>query len=84
MDETAWRVQLISLNSESNAEAAWTRLQQTNPDLLNNLSVQIQPAELPKGTFYRVQVGPLVEREAADSLCEALKSRNQDCLIIAP
>ncbi|NNE82803.1 MAG: SPOR domain-containing protein [Alphaproteobacteria bacterium] len=83
-DTTAWRIQLFSLSSQTNTETAWTRLQQTNPDLLDNLTLHVQPAELSNGTFYRVQAGPVLDRVAAISLCNELKSRNQDCLVVAP
>ncbi len=83
-DGAAWRIQLFSLRSQTEAEEAWTRLQQANPDLLDSLNLHLQPAELAKGTFYRVQAGPLADRSTATQLCNSLKSRNQDCLIVAP
>jgi len=80
----AWRVQLASLSKQTDAEAAWARMQKRNPDLLGALQLQVQAAALSKGTFYRVQAGPLPDRAAADSLCGSLKSRKQDCLVVAP
>ncbi len=83
-DDSAWRVQLISVTSQESAEAVWTQMQQTNQDLLEDLTLHVQHAELPKGAYYRVQAGPLADRTSAAGLCESLKSRNQDCLIVAP
>ena len=83
-DSAVWRVQLISLSSLQNAEAVWTRLQQANRDLLRGLTLHVQQADLSKGTFYRVQAGPLKDQATAASLCNSLKSRNQDCLIVVP
>ena len=80
----AWRIQLASLNSRNDTEAEWTRLQQANRDLLRGLTLHVQQADLSKGTFYRVQAGPLVDQATAASLCNSLKSRNQDCLIVIP
>ncbi len=80
----AWRIQLFSLRSLKDAEAVWVRLQKTNNDLLGGLELQVQTAKLTKGTFYRVQAGPLPNRAAAASLCGTLKSRKQDCLVVAP
>lgn len=80
----AWRVQLASLSKQSDAEAAWARLQKRNPDLLGKLRLEVQTAQLAKGTYYRVQAGPLADRAAAASLCGSLKSRKQDCLVVAP
>lgn len=82
--DLAWRIQLFSLSSEKDAENVWTRLQKTNSDLLGGLELRVQAVKLPKGTFYRVQAGPLANRAAAASLCGTLKSRKQDCLVVAP
>ena len=81
---TAWRVQLAALRRQIDTEAAWTNMRQANQDLLDGLELHVQLAELPDGTFYRVQAGPLADREAAASLCDTLKTRLQDCLIVAP
>lgn len=79
-----WKIQLASLREQTKAEAEWQRLQHANQDLLHGLLLHVQQAELSKGTFYRVQAGPLADRASAASLCNSLKSRNQDCLIVVP
>ena len=79
-----WKVQLASLREQTKAEAGWQRLQHANQDLLHGLLLHVQQAKLSKGTFYRVQAGPLADRASAASLCNSLKSRNQDCLIVVP
>lgn len=83
-DEAAWRVQLVALRSEAEAGAVWSELKQANQDLLDGLKLHVQLAELSKGTFYRVQAGPLADRATAASLCDTLKTRRQDCIIVAP
>jgi cell division septation protein DedD len=80
----AWRIQLVSLSSQKDAEAVWARMQKANTDLLGKLKLQVQAVKLSKGTFYRVQAGPLADRTAAASLCGSLKSRKQDCLVVPP
>lgn len=80
----AWRIQLISLSSQKDAEAVWARVQKANRDLLGKLELRVQTVKLSKGTFYRVQAGPLTDRTAAASLCGSLKSRKQDCLVVPP
>ena len=79
-----WRIQLISLSSQQDAKAVWARMQKANNDLLGKLQLRVQTVKLSKGTFYRVQAGPLSDRTAAASLCGSLKSRKQDCLVVAP
>lgn len=79
-----WSIQLISLSSREDAEKVWSRLQKANNDVLGSLELRVRSVKLDKGTFYRVQAGPLPDRAAADSLCGKLKSRKQDCLVVAP
>ena len=79
-----WRIQLASLNASTDAEAEWKRVQQINQDLLDGLTLHIQQVTLAKGTFFRLQVGPLADRATAVSLCRSLISREQDCLVVAP
>ena len=80
----AWRIQLASLTSDDAARADWQRIQKANTDLLGALSLNLQTASLAKGTFYRIQAGPLADRAAASALCDKLKARKQDCLVVAP
>ncbi len=82
--EAAWRIQLVALNNPKDAERVWGRLQKANSDLLGGLTLRVLAAKLKKGTFYRVQAGPLASRAAASALCGTLQSRKQDCLVVAP
>lgn len=78
----AYRVQLSSMRSAADADAAWAKLQKTYPDLLGNLSLNVEKVDLEgKGTFYRVQAGQLSEQAAKD-LCAELKRRKADCLVV--
>jgi cell division septation protein DedD len=83
-ESAAWRVQLVALRSEADADAVWSELQLANQDLLDGLELHVQLAELSQGTFYRIQAGPLADRATAASLCDTLKTRRQDCIIVAP
>lgn len=80
----AWRVQLAAVSSRERALAEWDRIKQRNTDLLGALDLNVQSVALDHGTFFRIQAGPLTDRAAASGLCGKLKSRNQDCLIVAP
>lgn len=79
-----WRIQLASVSSRDRALSEWDRLKTRNTDLLGALELNVESAKLSSGTFYRIQAGPLAGRSAARDLCGKLKSRNQDCLIVAP
>ncbi|MEP4380557.1 MAG: SPOR domain-containing protein [Alphaproteobacteria bacterium] len=79
-----WRIQLAAVSSQDRAHTEWDRIKNRNTDLLGSLDLNVQSVKLDRGTFFRIQAGPLSDRAAASGLCGQLKSRNQDCLIVAP
>lgn len=81
-----YKVQLASMRSEPQARASWARLQKAHPAQLGKLSLHIQKVTLKnkKGTYYRVQAGPLADAAAAGKLCATLKARKQGCLVVRP
>jgi hypothetical protein len=82
---SGFKVQLASLQDPEGAQKEWKRLQGIHPELLGNLSMQTQKVEIEgRGTFYRIQAGPLPSRETADDLCALLKGRDQPCIVVAP
>jgi hypothetical protein len=79
----AFVVQLASLKAKDGARPAWARMQKAHPALLGERVLAIQEIDLgARGLFYRVQAGYFTERAEALSLCNALKARGQDCLVI--
>lgn len=80
-----YRIQIASLKSPKLAEREWSSQVKKNPDLLSKLSLTVQRAVIKNnGTYYRVQAGPLQDRESADTLCQNLRSRGQDCIVVRP
>lgn len=80
-----YRIQVASLRSPALAEREWSSQVKKNPDLLSKLSLTVQRAVIKNGgTYYRVQAGPLQDRESADKLCRNLRSRGQDCIVVRP
>jgi cell division septation protein DedD len=78
----SYRVQLGALRSQEAADAQWTKLQKTFPDLLSALSLNVQKVDIAgKGTFFRVQAGALSE-SAAKELCDELKRRKAECIVV--
>ncbi|MEM6903849.1 MAG: SPOR domain-containing protein, partial [Pseudomonadota bacterium] len=76
-----WRVQLASVGSQEAAIREWRRYQRAHTDLLGNLDLKVQRADLgDRGIFYRVQAGVL-DRDGANAVCQTLKTRGTDCLI---
>ena len=79
-----WRIQLASVPNEEVARTTWARLQGANGDVLGQLRMQAARADLgAKGVWYRVQAGPLDEKQAAGA-CSRLKQRNVECIPVPP
>ncbi len=80
-----FRIQLAALRSRADAEAAWRRLKRANGDLLGALEAEVTRVDLAdKGIFYRLRAGPLASAAKAGALCQRLKARNLDCLVVKP
>ncbi|WP_395713103.1 SPOR domain-containing protein [Reyranella sp.] len=79
-----WRVQVASVKNEDVAKSTWARLQSAHGDVMANLKMQAVRVDLgEKGVWYRVQAGPLDEKQA-QSVCSTLKSRKADCVPVPP
>ncbi|MBN9487557.1 MAG: SPOR domain-containing protein [Alphaproteobacteria bacterium] len=79
-----WRIQIASVKTEDIAKSTWARLQAAHGDVLANLRMQPTRVDLgDKGVWYRVQAGPLDEKQA-QSVCSSLRSRRTDCVVIPP
>jgi len=77
------RLQLGSVRSEGVALEEWDRIKRTNQDLLGHLTAVAVRAELgDKGTYYRIQAGPVADAATAQRLCGELKQRHLGCLIV--
>jgi cell division septation protein DedD len=76
-------VQLAALRAKDRARPAWLRLQKLHPTLLSDRELTIQQVDLgDRGIFFRVQAGFFAARAGARDLCNALKARGQDCLVV--
>lgn len=80
-----YRVQLAALKSSEDAEKTIARLKSSYGDLLGNVPLSVQRADLgEKGIYYRVQSGPMSDGATAKSLCDSLRSRNVGCIVVRP
>lgn len=73
-DGSGFRIQLASVRSEEEAAREWQRLSRRYPNELGSLSPVFERADLPQGTFFRVQAGPLSEAQAR-ARCAALNGQ---------
>jgi SPOR domain len=79
-----WRIQVASVKSEDIAKSTWARLQSAHGDVMASLRMQAVRVDLgDKGVWYRVQAGPLDEKQA-QSICGTLKTRKTDCVPVPP
>ncbi|HWE75938.1 MAG TPA: SPOR domain-containing protein [Stellaceae bacterium] len=82
----SYRLQLGALKTEDAAKTEWVKLQRQNADVLGKLSLSVSSVQLGggKGTYYRIQAGPITEEARATQACAALKSRNVSCILVKP
>ena len=73
-------IHLASYRTPEAAEGGWRRLRKAYADLLGKLDHRIVAVELgAEGKFYRLQAGPLKNRDEAEALCSRLKTRDLYC-----
>lgn len=82
---TKYVVQVGSKKNQTDALASFADMQQKYPSLLANYRPMVQKADLgAKGVWYRLRIGPIVNKTAASKLCTQLKSQGlPDCLVMA-
>jgi cell division protein FtsN len=81
----SFRLQLGSFRNRDSAMTHWATVLSSNRAVLEGLSPLVRTADFgDRGTFYRLQVGPLVSSIVAIALCDVLKTNNVDCLVLSP
>lgn len=75
-------VQLGSVKSPDGVESEWTKIVAKYPSILSGYNHRVETADLgDKGTFYRIQAGP-VSKDKAVATCEAIKKIDpKGCLL---
>ncbi len=80
-----FQIQLASVLSEQAALAEWKRISGKHTDLLGGFMPAVTKADLgERGVFYRLRVGPLADKAAADALCASLAAVNVGCIAVRP
>ncbi|MHA1517394.1 MAG: SPOR domain-containing protein, partial [Alphaproteobacteria bacterium] len=84
-DNSKYVVQLGSSKSQTDALANFADAQQKYPSLLSTYQPIVRKTDLgAKGTWYRLQVGPMADKSTAYKLCGQLKAKgHSDCLVMA-
>lgn len=77
----SYYVQLASVDAESKASVEWKNLQKKFSSL-SGQQFRVQRADLAKGTFYRIQAGPM-DKATATSVCDSIKAQKPGgCLLV--
>jgi len=79
-----WFVQLGAVRSTAAAQAEWTRLKRTQPNLLASLSANAVRVVRGDAVLYRIEAGPLADAGAASHLCRSLQQRHVACIVVRP
>ena len=78
-------LQLGAGRSAESAKQEGERIRQRQADLLGPLSLITPRVDLgERGTFYRIQVGPIADAVQAEHRCNELKRRGVGCLLVKP
>ncbi len=76
-------IQLGSLTNRDGVTKEWARLQKAFPDFLGDMDLAVQTVTLEgRGTFHRIQAGPLPNRGTAEEMCAFLKDAKQACIVV--
>ena len=79
----AFRLQLGSFPSADIADLGAGQIRKRHGDLLGEAKLEVVNASVPeKGEVYRVVTAPPSDADYARALCEALKGRGADCLLV--
>lgn len=79
-----YMVQLGAYGTEAAAQAAWRALRSRFQSDLGTLEPSYVPVESGDRTLYRLRVGMLESRAAADGVCISLRSQQQACFVVSP
>ncbi|MBL0338831.1 MAG: SPOR domain-containing protein [Rhodospirillaceae bacterium] len=75
--------QLASVRTVDGAQAAASKFQRDLGSVLGNVKTSVKQVDLGagKGITYRVVVGPVLDRNTANTLCQSIKGKGQDCFV---
>ncbi len=80
-----YRLQVAAVRSPDAAQQEWARLKRVNADVLGKLDMRTARADLgERGTYYRIEAGPIADAAAAQRACDALKQRKVGCILVKP
>ena len=76
-------LQIGAYKSQAAADTAWKTYKAKHSALVSGYSDDIQQADLgEKGTWYRLRIGGIYNREVASALCERLRADGGACILL--
>lgn len=75
------QIQLIADPDRDVVVRLWKVIYRENVDILQGRALAVQSTVSGGVTWYRLRVGPFKSRSEAASVCQALKARQQDCIV---
>lgn len=81
-----WSIQLTSFRKPENAEAHWLEVSEDYPELFDLVGKKILRFDLgpERGIYYRLRIGPFLDKEEADAKCFEITEAGLGCLVIWP
>ena len=79
--QSPYQIQLIADPDRQLVLRLWERIYKANDDILQGRALAVQSTNSGGVTWYRLRVGPFKSRAEAASVCQALKARDQDCVV---
>ncbi len=74
-------IQLASVQDRKRTEDEWNKLKKKYGSVLSGYKYRVETAQLAKGTYYRIQAGP-VSKEQANKTCKAIKRQTPGGCIV--
>lgn len=81
-DQASYSIQVGAYASPALALEAWRAMQGKHPDLLSTYQVEVFDKKDISAAPYVVWVGPMKNIKAASRLCQALRERSAECLVV--
>jgi septal ring-binding cell division protein DamX len=77
----SYKVQLASLNSQSDAQAEWTKLSGAMPALFGDKQPDVETAVVNGHTYYRLRTGSFDSKADAAKFCGEVSAGGSACTL---
>jgi hypothetical protein len=79
----AYRLQIAALRSRREAEAVAARVRKEHGGVIGAHKLEVDETVFGNmGTFYRVRIGPIAAADESKAVCDQLRTKGYDCLVV--